>query len=304
MSERVDTLTEFDRMREKRTRSYYVAMEALLRAVADREMYFGSSNHEKVTDAIRTLGNVIVDSKLWGDALGRRRVLLEVEERKRAYGIQRGAPYAAREMAAGQLAKVEFVEATQDIVDRHPEIRPGFEAVQDLYRDGHGFAVARSAERVLTEKVQEIIANAIRTGQPLPSVEKILEELTGWSRNYCDNVFQTNVSSAYAGGRMSQAFSPELDDFILAFRRVATLDDDCRPNHRAAHGLVAAKRDPIWLQLGVPAGYRCRCGLQMLDRITVERQGITIPMRASAPPGAYNDPGFERSSFEAFGLVA
>jgi SPP1 gp7 family putative phage head morphogenesis protein len=304
MADRVDMLSEFERMRDKRIRSYIAAMNNLVRAVSARETTRSISSHEGVVEAMRSLGNVIVDSKLWGDALGRRRVLLEVEERKRGYGLQRGAPYAAREMAAGTLANVEFVEATEDIVERHPEIRPGFEAVQELYQSGHGFALARSSERSVTERVQALIADALRTGKPLPSVENILAELGGWTQNYAATVFQTNISSAYANGRMSQAFSPELDDFIVAFRRVATLDDDCRPNHRAAHGLVARKRDPIWLELGVPAGYRCRCGIQMIDSITAQRQGLVIPMHATAPAGAYNDEGFERSSFEAYGLVA
>jgi len=204
---------------------------------------------------------------------------------------------------AEALAQVEFVEATKDILERSPEVRRGFRAVQELYSESHGFALAKSSEISLTKHIQGMISSYIATGKAVPEFEKFMEDLTPWSRAYAETVFRTNLASAYASGRMQQASSPELDDFIVAIRRVASLDADTRPNHRAAHGLVARKRDPIWLSLGVPAGYNCRCGFEWVDRFQAER--MNIPARATAPAGAYNDPGFEnRIGFEVWGLTA
>ena len=132
-----------------------------------------------------------------------------------------------------------------------------FKAVQELYSREHGFALARSAEATVTTKIQNLLAEALRTGQSLPKGEALIQELFGWSRAYAETLFRTNLNSAYNAGALQQALSPELDDFIVGLRRVPVGDRDTRDTHNFE--LIAAKRDPIWLELGVPAGYNCRC---------------------------------------------
>ena len=97
----------------------------------------------------------------------------------------------------------------------------------------------------------------------------------------------------------------DLADFIVGLERLAVLDSDCRENHRAAHGLCAAQRDPVWLRLGVPAGYNCRCMWRLLDIYEAKRRHLMdgpVMRRASVPSGAYNDPGFtDRAGFALYG---
>ena len=285
------------REREKKVTAFVAGLERMTRELSSP--FRGTT---RVDDATRGLGDVIAQSKQWANIMGRRRLWLEVNQKMRVHGVTRGEAFASK---AQRLAKVEFVEATEDIASRLPipipEQEQAFLQVQEIYSTEHGFALAKSAEQSLTVRVQGILREALRTGRPLPSAEKVIAALGSWTRAYAATVFRTNLSSAYAAGRFQQALSPELDDFIVGMRRVPVGDKDTRPNHNFR--LTAAKRDPIWLELGVPGGYNCRCSMQMIDQFDPEAPAI--PSRAVAPPGAFNDRGFERrAGFEVFGLEA
>ncbi len=284
---------EFEDLREARDRQVLAFQKGILSLV--RAIRNPLRDAHAVVFATRSLGNVIAAGKQWSNMMGRRRMILEAADDMRRAGVERPVGFAT---AAENLARVEFTQATQDIVDRNPALKRGFKAVQDFYSEEHGFALAKSGEIAVTEKVQQILTQALRTGQALPSASKMIADLGPWSNSYAEQVFRTNLNSAYTAGRMQQAFEPELDDFIIGFRRVPVGDADTRANHNFT--LVAGKRDPIWLRLSTPGGYNCRCVTQQITAL----DDVTIPARADVPDGFFNDPGFQnRVGLEVFGVL-
>lgn len=302
---------EFDTLSARSTRMFYERVLDLVAEVGEK-----IPRDKGIYAAAERLGALIGGTSAVAEMLGRRRLLIESDTRRAQYGISatlsmKTALYYGVDQ--NLLPKVDFQEAAEDMVRRDPRLAEGYRRVQDLYSTSRAFAMARSPLEVVTREIQDVIARSIQNGDGLPGTSEMIQQigskynLRGWSQWYADTVFRTNLGTAYANGRFLQAEDPDLRGFISGFRRLEVLDKDTRHNHRKAHYLTAAPRDPIWLRLGVPGGYNCRATVSMIDRYQAEREhllvGGVIPP-ATTPPGAYNDPGFEnRSSFMVFGLL-
>ena len=68
-------------------------------------------------------------------------------------------------------------------------------------------------------------------------------------------VVRTNAATSYAAGRFREAEAMDAEGILSGLRYVAVLDSNVRPNHRAAHGVVAAVDDPIWNKISPPMGF-------------------------------------------------
>ena len=226
--------------------------------------------------AEKHLGLALGETMAVADLLGRRRVMLELEHAHQArhYDL------------------IPHEQAIDSILDRHPTIAQGWEAARDEWLRG-GYALARATSDRIARRVRQIVTKALREGTPHhEAVTGIVRALrsgdpdgpaNGFTRAYAGVVLRTNLASAYGDGRMAQA----RESGVAALRFEATLDPDCRPNHRAAHGLVARPDDPVWDLLKPPLGYQCRCALS-LDPLAKK-----VPARARVPRGAHPDPGFK-----------
>lgn len=245
-------------------------------------------------EAIQNLGDVISASQALADMMGRRRILLETDARRARYGLAHDARYET--LVSPIVPRVDYEKAIQDLVTRDPRLAESAEEVSEIYNRSHGFALARSADPIVTAKVQELVFTFLKEGKRPPTVEQGIAELGGWARSYGETVFRTNVSTAYAFGRVEMAQDPEVADFVVGLRRYSARDADTRPNHLASHGITAPADHPVWVDHGVPAGYNCRCGYDIVDRIQAAREGILAPNGQLVPPrvpaGAYNDRGF------------
>ncbi len=295
----VDPEEVLDRARRKRTRAFIVGVENIIA----EEVRKPGPDSGAMAQRIRELGVTISEAQQWADVLGQNRFLLELDERLR---VSEAEPvteaFASRFTPADKLSKVEFVEATQDIVKRRPEIQRGFGNVQDFYSREHGFALARSNQLEITKRVRTLVSNSIRDGLGTPAASDAIAELGKWARAYGETVFRTNLATAFSAGRMRQAFSPELDDFIPAFKRTPVGDADTRDNHDFE--LTALKRDPIWLNYSAPGGYNCRCVMKMVDIIQLRKGTETLTnLQTFDQTKFFNDEGFNKVAFSAFGLV-
>lgn len=71
-------------------------------------------------------------------------------------------------------------------------------------------------------------------------------------------IYETNLGNAYERGR-----NPTPSAHELALRPYvmysAILDNRTRPHHRALHGRVFRRDDPMWSAIAPKNGYRCRC---------------------------------------------
>ena len=245
-------------------------------------------------DAVRHLGDVIVASQSLADMMGRRRLLMEHDSRRARYGLSGSAAYDT--LVTPIVPRVDYEEAIRDLVTRDPRLAASAAAVADIYNESHGFALAKSSDVVITEKVQDLITGFLRRGESQPAAQAAIAQLGGWARSYGEVVFRTNVATAYSEGRMAMAKDPDVADFVVGLRRFSARDVDTRPNHRASDGITAPADHPVWRDHGVPAGFQCRCGYDIVDRIQAHREGILTPqgqlVQPRVPMGAYNDQGF------------
>jgi hypothetical protein len=251
----------------------------------------GPVAHEQ---ALQHMSEVIVASKQLADMMGRRRVLLETDARKSRYGMSRPATYDT--LVSPIVPKIDYVQAIEDLVTRDPRLAGSAAEVAEIYNTSHGFALAKSADEVVTQRVQELIEEFLKKGLPTPSVQVGIAQIGDWAHSYGETVFRTNVGTAYAEGRVQMAKDPEVADFVVGLRRYSARDVDVRPNHRASDGITAPANHVVWKDHGVPGGYNCRCGYDIVDRLQANREGILGPNGQLVPPrvpeGAYNDKGF------------
>jgi len=289
---------EFERLQERSTAEFTARVLGLIAAHAR-----SVPDLAEVQGARTLLGELIAGTSLVSNMLGRRRVRLEVGKIKSGAASYDAMQYAASDQ--NLLPNVTPERAVEDMVRREPKLAEGYRKVQELYSRERAFALAKSSDVAVTNKVQSVIASALRRGDLLPTVDKIIAELGGWARAYGETVFRTNLSTAYANGRFMEAMDPDFDGFIVGLERMEILDARTRDNHRAAHGLTAAQRDPIWLRLGLPGGYQCRGTYRLVDVYEARRGSLmdgSVMRRAQWPTGAYNDEGFDnRVSFSLMG---
>ncbi len=165
---------------------------------------------------------------------------------------------------------VPFGEAVKDVIERHPKLAANADAVADLYREGPAFAMAKSMELNVTESVQNIVGRFLEEGTARKvSLEFIVKESDDFTHSYAETVLRTNVTTAQTEGMFAQSKDPNIKAAIPGFMLTVTKDRDVRrgraedggENHAAAHGLIAAVDDPMWMQYSPPFGYRCRCRL-------------------------------------------
>lgn len=89
-----------------------------------------------------------------------------------------------------------------------------------------------------------------------------------------DNIFRTNIQTAYNVGRYQQMSR-------VASRRPywmydAVNDSRTRLHHRAMDGKVFPADHPFWDKWYPPNGFRCRCGVQSLSERQVKARGLKV----------------------------
>jgi SPP1 gp7 family putative phage head morphogenesis protein len=238
------------------------------------------------------IGGILTISHLLG-----RKSILTVADRLKPVAASVGS-----RIQLGAVPAVEFSEAIQDIVTREPRLARSAEAVAQVYSQQHAFALARSANLKVTQRVQQELARLMREGvgvqQSATAIAKIGKQIEGFTTAYAENVFRTNTMSAFTAGEFEQAQDPDVADLVPAFEFSAVGDGDTRDNHQAADGLVAAVDDPIWQRFAPPLGFQCRCAIISRDVYWLRSMNLIDDhgnVRKRIPPNfaaAHPDPGF------------
>lgn len=291
-------------------------MRDLVRHVAYRERGRSSNVLRQQDRVARAIGQMTA----LADVLGRRRVVLEAKAASRGSF----ATAIADVPAVATVPQIPFTEAIADILNRTPEIATTAEEMVDVYSKRHGFAMARSTSRVVTQRVQRAIGALIDSGEAVPTAKAVISRLGDFTRAYSETVYRTNLNTAYSAGRWAQARDPDIAVVMVAGMVSTSTDSDVRDdprgeNHLAANGFVAATDDPVWNRISPPFGFNCRCAFSLVSRFELERMGrfkngrvIPTPFPRDFRP----HPGFaqrrpdvgiysQRASFDAqeFGLA-
>ena len=188
-----------------------------------------------------------------------------------------------------------YQEAIDAILSRTPQLARTAAQVRAVMAN-RGIAFAESASASITARIQELLANAIRTGRGRPETTDLIKDLTGWTKGYAENVYRTNTASAYHEGMIAQTRDDDVADLIAGLMFSAVMDSDTRPNHAAAHNFAAPADSNVWEHLRPPLGFQCRCEVSPLTFPQAKQLGLlnrhgTLDARA-IPRGAGPDKGF------------
>lgn len=150
-----------------------------------------------------------------------------------------------------EIRGMAFEEALAAMVAAVPELAQSRAKIQAVYRQA-GFALLRSADLAITEKVQRLIAERIAQGEP-PDTQAAIQALQAdFTPAYSQLVIRNATTRSYAAGRFEQAKS--LPD-VAGLEYQATRDSSVRENHLACDGLIARIDDPVWDGHSPPMGH-------------------------------------------------
>lgn len=273
-------------------------VDRVAKAIGDRDQYeLGAAQNV----AAEQIGRILA----YSDLLGRRRMTI-LAQAAEAPRVERYALAAAPAHLLGAIPKggvlpeVKFEEAVEDIASRMPMVARGWRAVAELYQTRHAFACARAMTVAVTNRVQKIMADAIRGGDALPSGDAVSEiiQATGWDRSYAGTVYMTNSQTAYTAGIWARSSDPDVMAVIPGFRFVSQHLPTSRPNHEACAGLIAPTDSSLWNHYSPPLGFNCCDSVSEVTVFEAEREGLIRggKMLSLLPPGlgvtGHADPGF------------
>lgn len=217
------------------------------------------------------------------------------------------------------VPKVTLRVAVQDMINRTPKtLRTAAErtaqAIAALYSKGTVAAFVRSAEASVTKAAQAFIAEALRKGMSegeagrklAMKINEIRKRSKEWSEAYARMVFRTNANTAVTAGRFRQAQDQDIKALMPAFVFDSVSDSDCRPNHRAADGMILRVDNVAWNKLAPPLGYNCRCQVRHLSKYELKAMGRLDRngnvKESRIPQAAHADPGFRHGGRPDLGL--
>lgn len=124
------------------------------------------------------------------------------------------------------------------------------------------------------ESVVKTLNKTLASGGTFNDFQKLIAESEIiLPKHYLDNVFRTNIQSAYGHGRwIQQQRNKEKRQYLMYS---AINDSRVRPAHLALNRIVLPIDHPFWLTHYPPTGFRCRCVCVALTEAQALKYGIT-----------------------------
>lgn len=204
------------------------------------------------------------------------------------------------------IEPMPFPEAIEYFRDKVPLTPEQFKRLEDEYKSKAFTVSGITALDVLNDIMKELL-KALEEGLTAAEFRERVNralEARGWeglSRYRADNIFRTNIQTAFSVGRYRQMTDPEIVSRRPYWMYDAVNDRRTRPAHAALDGMVFPADHPFWDTWYPPNGYRCRCSVSSLSERDIQRRGLkvsdSIPEMVQ-PPGQpavplLPDPGFD-----------
>jgi SPP1 gp7 family putative phage head morphogenesis protein len=154
------------------------------------------------------------------------------------------------------------------------------------------FAVSGIAKGDELATVMAAMQKAIDQGTTLADFKKdcaAVFEKRGWTGRRAwriDNIFRTNIQTAYSVGRYKQM--QEVKARRPYWQYSAVNDSRTRPSHAAMHGKVYPADHAFWNTWYPPNGFRCRCGVVTLSERDIRAENLTV--ETDEPTGKLIEP--------------
>ena len=154
------------------------------------------------------------------------------------------------------------------------------------------FTVSNVATLDIVQDIYDELARAIETGATAKEFRERINDYIdeqgyiGLTPYRTDNIFRTNIQTAYNAGRYKQQMRPEITKHRPIWIYSAVNDSRTRPAHKALDGVARRYDDPFWDTFYPPNGYRCRCSVRtasereaVRDNIQVEPEDSTVEVQ-------------------------
>lgn len=153
--------------------------------------------------------------------------------------------------------------------------------------------VSQSAIAAIEKTLAE--GGTLRDFQRAMETEAITLGISPAGAGYLENVYRTNVATAYGAGRFAQLNDPALLS-ARPYRQWRTAGDSrVRAEHAVMRGVTWRVGNPAFEGVATPGSWRCRCVTVSYSQADVDEEGIAI---ADAPPsGFFIEPGFGAAAF-------
>lgn len=162
------------------------------------------------------------------------------------------------------------------------------------------FYVSGLARHDLVMLVSDGMEEALKNGETLETFKARIAEAIrtqGWHDYRVENIFRTNMQTAYAAGRYKKMQAVKKSRPYWQY--MAIMDRRVRPSHAILNGMVYPADHEFWKTNYPPNGFRCRCGVRSLSARQVKRMGLEV--RKDMPgPGVWTDPKTEYEYFVHF----
>ncbi len=160
------------------------------------------------------------------------------------------------------------------------------------------FTISRVTSLDVLNEIQTDLDRALDEGLSMQefriSASELLERkgFEGLTPFRADNIFRTNIQTAFQVGRYKQMTEPAVIKARPYWMYLAVDDGRSRPTHLAHHRKVYPADHSFWDVWYPPNGYRCRCTIVTVSEAEVEAQGLRV--EESVPTVAETDTGVIR----------
>jgi SPP1 gp7 family putative phage head morphogenesis protein len=164
-----------------------------------------------------------------------------------------------------------------------PMPKDEWEALEDNQRE-YGFTVAGVAQAEMVSDVWDAVDSAVEHGDDFDVfkarvTDTLIEAWGGEIPGRIENIFRTNVNTAYNAGRHAVFTAPAVKE-ARPYWRFEWIDDDRLCEICAAcAGVILPADDPWWSDHIGPLHFQCRCSFTALSAEEAKDEGID----ASAP---------------------
>ena len=176
---------------------------------------------------------------------------------------------------------ITFEEAVDYFKERVPVTASQFYKIAEVYRS-LAFTVSGYASVQILKRFYEEILAALEEGNTLQEFRANMNDFLetegyeGITPLQADNIFRTNIQTAYNVGHYEQMSDPAVKELRPYWEYDAVQDTHTRRSHLAMDGRVFPADSPVWDTWFPPNGFRCRCTVRSLSKRQVEQRGLKV----------------------------
>lgn len=194
--------------------------------------------------------------------------------------------------------EISFEEAETYFGGKVPVTASVFYTLAEAYKTLAFTVSGYTKAQVLSKFHGEVLA-AITNGTTMETFRQNMngfletQGYDGLTPFQADNIFRTNVQTAYSVGRYEQMTDPAVLKLRPYWQYDAVEDKRTRPSHLAMDGKVFPADSPVWDTWYPPNGFRCRCTVRSLSERQVKDRELKVetaaPKAALLPDGRYTN---------------